>query len=233
MSISTRTAKKLWNAAGNECAHPECDHELIDFDSDSIVGEMCHIKARNPDGPRYDPEMSDDERNAYSNLILLCPTHHRIVDESPNQYPTELLREWKQEHEQGDGDTPELSTEQVEEMLSELQPEMLLVHVEEDDLEILRDVMDWQPSRTYPGKEDEFGMYPVVVSFDDLKDLLGRISALYRQEWNGEPMYRQSSDWTEEEVIAASTTAAHITRTALQYHQVEGSRRESEIIDSL
>jgi hypothetical protein len=45
-----------------------------------VVGEEAHIVAERDDGPRGDPSMPVPERNAYPNLILLCPTHHTLVD---------------------------------------------------------------------------------------------------------------------------------------------------------
>lgn len=228
MTVTKRTVKKLWFASGNSCAHPDCDHDLIDFDDDTVVGEMCHIRARSPNGPRYDPEMTDEERDAYSNLLLLCPTHHTIVDEAPEKYPPEKLESWKEQHEQQSGETPEPSPELLEELLDEVRPTMLLAHVEENDLAVLRDVLDWTPEVTYA--EDEHGLCPIVLTFDDLKQLLGRAALPYRQKMNGRPLYEQSFDWSEDEVIAASATAAHVAKLCIQYYQVEGSRRESELV---
>lgn len=45
-----------------------------------VVGHEAHIVAEEDDGPRGDPSMPVSERNAYPNLILLCPTHHTLID---------------------------------------------------------------------------------------------------------------------------------------------------------
>jgi hypothetical protein len=61
------------------------------------VGEMAHMIARKPDGPRGVPLGGSD---SYENLILLCPTCHRTIDKAPeNEYPTELLHACKDQHE--------------------------------------------------------------------------------------------------------------------------------------
>jgi hypothetical protein len=60
------------------------------------VGEEAHIVAREPGGPRGGAGPGGDE---YSNLVLLCPTHHRIVDDRPDEYTVERLLEFKSEHE--------------------------------------------------------------------------------------------------------------------------------------
>lgn len=61
-----------------------------------VVGEICHITASRPKGPRYNAKLAAEERDAFANLILFCPTHHKIVDSDPVRYTPELLRDLKQ-----------------------------------------------------------------------------------------------------------------------------------------
>jgi hypothetical protein len=60
---------------------------------------MCHIKAANENGPRYDREQSAAERHGYDNLILMCANHHVVVDDDPEAYTVERLLKMKIEHE--------------------------------------------------------------------------------------------------------------------------------------
>jgi hypothetical protein len=53
-SPSNKTIKRLFALSGNACAFPKCPVFLVDEDNGSVVGEICHIKARNPHGARYD-----------------------------------------------------------------------------------------------------------------------------------------------------------------------------------
>ena len=92
------TAKRLYGLSGNVCANPNCRKRLID-DSGNQIGEIAHIAAASPDGPRYDSSMTDDERRAFDNLILLCEDCNKLVDNNPKEYPAKLLREWKAKHE--------------------------------------------------------------------------------------------------------------------------------------
>ncbi len=65
-----------------------------------VVGEEAHIVAEEDNGPRGDPSMPVSERNAYPNLVLLCPTHHRLIDkEHGRHYPVALLLRMKADHE--------------------------------------------------------------------------------------------------------------------------------------
>lgn len=68
------------------------------FGSDpTVLGEMAHIIARQPKGPRGLP---DGGSNSYENLILLCPNHHTEIDKAPEgTFPVALLHQWKEAHE--------------------------------------------------------------------------------------------------------------------------------------
>jgi hypothetical protein len=65
-----------------------------------VVGEEAHIVAEEDNGPRGDPSMPIGDRNAYPNLLLLCPTHHRLVDKNNGiHFSVAQLREMKDAHE--------------------------------------------------------------------------------------------------------------------------------------
>jgi hypothetical protein len=101
MAISNKTRKLLWGRSGNRCAI--CRRELVmdatATDNESIVGDECHIVAKNPGGPRSDSVMPDEDINCCSNLILLCKVHHKMVDDQPSTYTADKLRELKRKHE--------------------------------------------------------------------------------------------------------------------------------------
>lgn len=102
VSIRLVDRKILWSLGGNRCAFPGCRQPLIHSgESDqAVVGEEAHIIARSHSGPRGDSDLVDDERDRHSNLILLCPTHHTIVDHARSDYPPDALRQMKAVHEQ-------------------------------------------------------------------------------------------------------------------------------------
>jgi hypothetical protein len=90
--------KKLFALSSNQCAFPACGCRLFG-PTGEMVGEICHIKARSPKGPRDDPALPDRERHAFENLILLCRNHHKVVDDDPRKYTVEWLKGIKQQHE--------------------------------------------------------------------------------------------------------------------------------------
>lgn len=101
MSYTDATLKKLFALSGNVCAFPGCPAPIVDDDSGIVVGEICHIKGKSPKGPRYDESQSDEERNGYDNLLLMCDPHNKIVDhkDTRDDYPPERLSQFKVDHE--------------------------------------------------------------------------------------------------------------------------------------
>ena len=104
MGISLKTHKLLWAYSGGKCAI--CKNPLIidpaDLNDDpSIIGDECHIIARNESFTRGDYDsLTPDERDHYSNLILLCKIHHKQVDDQAADFTVERLREIKRAHEE-------------------------------------------------------------------------------------------------------------------------------------
>jgi hypothetical protein len=91
------TVKRLFALSGNRCAFPGCNVDIVQ--GKAIAGNICHIKAAQPGGPRYDPEQTSAERHDYANLILLCPTHHSVVDNDLEAYTVDRLSKMKADHE--------------------------------------------------------------------------------------------------------------------------------------
>lgn len=99
MAIHEKYIKILWGKAAGRCSMPTCRMDLtnlIDMQNPYHIGEMAHIIAQGTSGPRADGEEPD---NTYDNLVLLCPNHHKQIDKAPEQFPSEMLRQWKTEHE--------------------------------------------------------------------------------------------------------------------------------------
>lgn len=101
MSIKLMDIKLLWGKSGNQCAI--CGIGLTEVSSSIntpyILGEQAHIVGESENAPRGRSMLSVDERNSYSNLILLCPNHHTVIDKNENDYSVEYLHEIKYRHE--------------------------------------------------------------------------------------------------------------------------------------
>lgn len=105
MGISNKSIKLLWSNAAGRCSCSQCNERLSVEEAAEFapytLGEMAHIKGNKPGSNRYDESQSEKERDSYENLILLCPTHHTLIDKAENEerYTVEMLHEMKVEHE--------------------------------------------------------------------------------------------------------------------------------------
>jgi hypothetical protein len=94
---SKAVIKRLFARSGNRCAFPNCTVEIAQ--GDALIGEMCHIKAASPNGPRYDPQQKPAGRHGYDNIILLCANHHTVIDGDEETYTVDCLVRMKTDHE--------------------------------------------------------------------------------------------------------------------------------------
>jgi len=105
LAITNKSIKLLWSNAAGRCSFANCTEKLSVEQAAGIapytLGEMAHIKGNKPGSNRYDQSQSHTERDSYENLILLCPTHHTLIDKEENEaeYPVGLLHEMKNKHE--------------------------------------------------------------------------------------------------------------------------------------
>jgi len=99
MEPPLKTLKRLFALSRNRCAFPICATPIVEV-SGIVTGIVCHISARSKGGPRYIAELSDEQRHAYANLMLLCARHSKLIDSDPAQYTIEVLSNMKERHEQ-------------------------------------------------------------------------------------------------------------------------------------
>ncbi|MCD4670082.1 MAG: SAVED domain-containing protein [Actinomycetia bacterium] len=102
-TISEKVKYRLWVLAGGRCEFDNCNEPLW---RDSLtMGQMnrayiAHIYGVEPSSTRYDPVLSPQFATDISNLMLLCDTHHRLIDtEKPQEYTVERLQIMKRSHE--------------------------------------------------------------------------------------------------------------------------------------
>ena len=102
-NYSDKTLKILFGLSGNQCTHPECTNNVIEpateYSEAAVIAQICHIYAVSVAGPRGKGGLTDEELKSPENLILLCPTHHVVVDKQYETYPAKLLKQWKEVHE--------------------------------------------------------------------------------------------------------------------------------------
>lgn len=90
--------------SGNRCAIPTCRKELLKegtkTDDPANIGKLAHIKGEKPGRARYDPNMTDEERNHHTNLLYVCGNCHDMIDKQEKKYTVEVLHDIKRKHEE-------------------------------------------------------------------------------------------------------------------------------------
>ncbi len=81
------------------CSKPECGKSTEGPHTENSkflsVGVAAHITAASPKGPRYDPDLTQEERKDASNGIWLCETHAKLIDKDHERYPVSILINWR------------------------------------------------------------------------------------------------------------------------------------------
>ncbi len=98
-SYKQRDLKLLWGLSGGICAFTECQKSICEPETNDIIGHIAHIVADSPDGPRGNVQYPTDMLNSYENLILLCPTHHAIIDAKNSSNTIAEIKKMKKDHE--------------------------------------------------------------------------------------------------------------------------------------
>lgn len=92
----------LFVRAGGRCEFDGCNQLLVENRLTLTVGnfaEKAHIVAFAEDGPRGRDGKRPRDINELPNLMLLCPTCHKEIDDHPTKWPREALERFKAEHE--------------------------------------------------------------------------------------------------------------------------------------
>ncbi len=94
------TTLRLFADSGGYCQRPECPNRLfVDTATKNIhIAEMAHIIAAGQEGPRADATVTQANKGAYDNLILLCANCHTTIDKAEADFPDYMIREWKRKH---------------------------------------------------------------------------------------------------------------------------------------
>lgn len=94
----------LWGKAAGRCQYRGCNESLYRDDltkAEFNQSYIAHIVADSPRGPRGHETRSEELKSSLSNLMLLCDTHHRLIDkEQITEHTEDILLEMKKDHEE-------------------------------------------------------------------------------------------------------------------------------------
>ncbi len=81
------------------CSNPGCQADTsgpeVDPRKAVNVGVAAHITSAAPGGPRFNPDLTPEQRSSAENGIWLCQTCSKLVDDDVIAYPEKVLRAWK------------------------------------------------------------------------------------------------------------------------------------------
>lgn len=102
--FSPATKDLLAKRSGYVCAYPGCRRMTVAGSDDrksglTMTGVAAHITAASKKGPRYEVDMSPDERASETNGIWTCQIHGKFIDDNPSKCSVVELRRWKAQHE--------------------------------------------------------------------------------------------------------------------------------------
>src|SRR5438046_2180897 len=99
--IKPLTQLVLFVRAGGRCQFDGCNEYLLEHPltlTRGNFGQMAHVVAFKKDGPRGSGPRPKDI-NDVGNLMLLCPSCHKLIDTHPDKYPVSVLEKYKEKHE--------------------------------------------------------------------------------------------------------------------------------------
>ncbi|MDR7313777.1 SAVED domain-containing protein [Brevibacillus nitrificans] len=121
-NIPDKVKMRLWGVAAGRCQYEGCNEPLWKdtlTQAEFNAAYIAHIVADSPDGPRGDKILSPKLAKDVSNLMLMCDTHHRLIDrEDVAGHPVQRLVEMKRRH--------EARIESVTSMMDNMQSHVLL-----------------------------------------------------------------------------------------------------------
>lgn len=101
--FTERAKLQIAKRVGWLCSYPPCRTPTVGATSDGQgeinIGTAAHICAAAPGGPRYDPDMSPEDRSSANNGIWMCRDHGKAIDSNDPEFTVRQLREWKRQAE--------------------------------------------------------------------------------------------------------------------------------------
>lgn len=99
--FNQNTKDTLANRVGWRCSNPGCRKPTRGPSKENgntdiaNIGVAAHICAASAGGPRYDENMTEEERKSFDNGIWLCQSCSKLIDSDVVTYTVAVLKEWK------------------------------------------------------------------------------------------------------------------------------------------
>lgn len=98
-NFTQKTIEILGKRVSYLCSNPLCRKPTIGSHSEknktTLIGVAAHITAAAAGGPRFDPNMTAEQRKDIDNGIWLCESCAALIDKDPNAFTVDLINTWK------------------------------------------------------------------------------------------------------------------------------------------
>ena len=185
-----------------------------------VLGEEAHIVSEELHGPRFHP-IPAKEVDAYANLMLLCPSDHKIVDEQVTYYTEQRLLELKRKHEQWVKDKISSAIPAIKIHDPEAGKPVLLQRIDtgKDLMNVLAGTLTLHQNNPEPCSREEAEL--MGAFFQNAADA--------RDIWEDlEPSGRIQAEFELSEEIIQLREAGFVAYAARRNHIVEGGIKEPE-----
>lgn len=182
--FSATTKDLLAMRVGNVCSNPTCRQVTSGPQDDPFgtvnIGVAAHISAASPGGPRYEENLSSEQRTDSSNGIWLCQTCAKLIDNDPIRYNRDVLIGWKRAAERSaaialaQGKNSNYASQTSHAKIEKLMP-VLLEEMREDLLNnpTTREFIILERGWIYNSNGQNLAYY-----FDDHENLAGKLQIL-------------------------------------------------------
>lgn len=153
------TLRELFLKSGNLCAFPNCAALMMNADG-VFIGQVCHIEAAEEGGERFNPDMTNEQRRAAANLMLMCYEHHQVTN-NVQKYSLAKLRRMKRDHERRFSSPDRAILERLQDWTTADQPRGV------ENLRRANEVLEWNHDDEELGKS--------VAELNEYIELLRRV----------------------------------------------------------
>jgi len=173
---TSETLKRLFLLSGNFCAFPGCSKLMMD-ENGVFIGQVCHIEAAEKGGQRFNASMTNEERRAFNNLMLMCYEHHKVTDDV-KQYDVARLKQMKSDHEIRFSDPQRAIREKLVDW-TELGTATTVTNLEK-----LGEELKWPSRDEHPYEEEIQELNEYIKAFRDVPIEFRRfLGAVARRTW--------------------------------------------------
>lgn len=98
--FTEKTKRLLAERVGYRCSNPDCSVITVGAKGSCAykvtkIGVAAHITAAAEGGPRYNSDLTTEQRKDISNGIWLCQTCSVLIDRDELKYTVKLINDWK------------------------------------------------------------------------------------------------------------------------------------------